>query len=40
MIHSDDKGLVIPPRVAQTQVVVVPITYKGDENFRIVEKAH
>jgi prolyl-tRNA synthetase len=24
MIHSDDKGLVLPPRVAQWQVVVVP----------------
>jgi prolyl-tRNA synthetase len=24
MVHGDDKGLVIPPRVAQTQVVIVP----------------
>ena len=24
MIHSDNKGVVLPPRVAQTQVVVVP----------------
>ncbi|KAJ0418935.1 hypothetical protein BJY00DRAFT_286862 [Aspergillus carlsbadensis] len=25
MIHSDNNGLVIPPRVAETQVVVVPV---------------
>lgn len=31
MIHSDNKGLVLPPRVAQTQVVIVPITYKDDD---------
>jgi prolyl-tRNA synthetase len=29
MAHSDDEGLVIPPRLAPTQVVVVPI-YKND----------
>jgi len=30
MVHSDDEGLVMPPRLAPTQVVIVPI-YKGDE---------
>ena len=25
LTHSDDKGLVIPPRVAKTQVVIVPV---------------
>ena len=30
MAHSDDDGLVLPPRVAPLQVVIVPI-YKGDE---------
>jgi len=30
MAHSDDEGLVIPPRIAPLQVVIVPI-YKGDE---------
>lgn len=30
MVHSDDQGLVIPPRIAPLQVVIVPI-YKGDE---------
>ena len=30
MAHSDDSGLVLPPRIAPIQVVIVPI-YKGDE---------
>ncbi len=30
MAHSDDDGLVLPPRIAPTQVVIVPI-YKNDE---------
>ena len=25
MIHSDNRGLVVPPRVAETQVVIVPV---------------
>jgi prolyl-tRNA synthetase len=28
MVHSDDKGLVLPPKVAPVQVVIVPIPYK------------
>jgi prolyl-tRNA synthetase len=30
MAHSDDEGLILPPRIAPLQVVIVPI-YKGDE---------
>lgn len=30
MAHSDDQGLVLPPKIAPVQVVIVPI-YKGDE---------
>jgi prolyl-tRNA synthetase len=30
MTHSDDDGLVLPPRIAPLQVVIVPI-YKGEE---------
>ncbi len=30
MAHSDDQGLVLPPRIAPTQVVIVPI-YKGED---------
>lgn len=31
MVHSDDTGLILPPRVAQTQVVIIPIMKKGDD---------
>ncbi len=30
MVHGDDKGLIIPPRVAPIQVVIVPIFYDKD----------
>jgi len=30
MAHSDDQGLVLPPKIAPLQVVIVPI-FKGDE---------
>lgn len=30
MAHSDDQGLILPPKIAPVQVVIVPI-YKGDE---------
>jgi prolyl-tRNA synthetase len=32
MSHSDDAGLVLPPRLAPIQVVIIPI-YKNDEEF-------
>jgi prolyl-tRNA synthetase len=31
MAHSDDQGLIMPPKIAPTQVVIVPI-YKGEES--------
>jgi prolyl-tRNA synthetase, family I len=30
MAHSDDEGLILPPRIAPWQVVIIPI-YKGEE---------
>ncbi len=40
MAHSDDNGLVLPPKLAPTQVVFVPI-YKTDEELsKISEKVH
>ena len=30
MVHGDDHGLVIPPRIAPIQVVVIPIPYKEE----------
>ncbi len=31
MSHGDDKGLIMPPRLAPTQVVIIPIYRKNDE---------
>jgi len=39
MVHGDDKGLVMPPKVAPVQVVIVPIPYKGAEPAAIAAKA-
>ncbi len=40
MAHSDDDGLILPPRIAPVQVVIVPI-YKGDDQkVMIDEKVH
>ncbi|MES2431558.1 MAG: proline--tRNA ligase [Bacteroidota bacterium] len=40
MAHSDDDGLVLPPKLAPIQVVIVPI-YKGDEQKQMIdEKVH
>ncbi|MES2629927.1 MAG: proline--tRNA ligase [Bacteroidota bacterium] len=39
MTHSDDRGLVLPPKLAPIQVVIVPI-YRSEEQLEaIVEKA-
>src|SRR4051794_2131513 len=35
MAHSDDDGLVLPPKIASLQVVIVPI-YKGDDQLRVI----
>jgi prolyl-tRNA synthetase len=40
MAHSDDNGLVLPPKLAPIQVVIVPI-YKTDDEFNAIsEKAN
>jgi prolyl-tRNA synthetase len=39
MLHGDDKGLVIPPRIAPIQIVIVPIYYKEGNNENIKAKA-
>ncbi len=38
MMHGDDKGLVLPPRIAPVQIVVVPIVFK-DSREKVIEKA-
>ncbi len=39
MVHGDDKGLVLPPKVAPVQVVIVPISYKDVDSSAILRKA-
>ncbi len=37
MAHSDDDGLVLPPKLAPIQVVIVPI-YKGEEQKKAIDE--
>ncbi len=37
MAHSDDDGLVLPPKIAPLQVVIVPI-YKGEEQLKAISE--
>ncbi|WP_457652442.1 proline--tRNA ligase [Rhodocaloribacter sp.] len=39
MTHSDDQGLVLPPRLAPTQVVIVPIYRKDADKSAVLEAA-
>jgi len=39
MVHGDDKGLVLPPRLAPTQVVIVPIYSSEADAARVKEFA-
>ena len=38
MTHSDDKGLVLPPRLAPTQVILIPIFKTEEEKSLVLEK--
>ncbi len=40
MTHSDDNGLVTPPRLAPIEVIIVPVYKTDEERTRIVEAAH
>ncbi|PKA56997.1 prolyl-tRNA synthetase [Apostasia shenzhenica] len=39
MTHGDDTGLMLPPRLAPIQVVIVPIWKKGDDKIRVFDAA-
>ncbi len=39
MAHSDDDGLVLPPRIAPSHVVIIPITPKEDSRAAVLEAA-
>ena len=37
MAHSDDDGLVLPPRIAPTQIMILPITPKEESRGQVLE---
>ncbi len=39
MVHGDDKGLVLPPKIAPIQAVIIPIPYKDADVDKIATKA-
>ena len=39
MAHSDDVGLVLPPKIAPTQVVIIPILRDGETDSPVLTKA-
>ena len=40
MTHSDDQGLVLPPRLAPIHVVIVPIFKTPEEKAAVLEAAN
>ena len=40
MVHGDDQGLILPPRLAPHQVVIVPIFKTDEEKASVLENAH
>ena len=38
MVHGDDKGLILPPKISPTQVIIVPI-YKDESKTVVKQKA-
>ncbi len=39
MAHSDDNGLVLPPKMATNQVVIIPIWKSDEEKSNVLEFA-
>ncbi len=39
MVHGDDSGLVLPPKVAPVQVVIIPIYYSMDDKKAVMSEA-
>src|SRR6266566_2411288 len=37
MVHGDDDGLVLPPRIAPTQIVILPVTPKEETRSQVLE---
>jgi prolyl-tRNA synthetase len=39
MVHGDDKGLILPPKIAPLQAVIIPIFYSEKDKDRVLAKA-
>src|SRR5438874_2488026 len=37
MMHGDDDGIVLPPRIAPTQIVILPVATKEESRTRVME---
>jgi prolyl-tRNA synthetase len=37
MVHGDDDGVILPPRIAPTQIVVLPVTPKEETRAQVLE---
>jgi prolyl-tRNA synthetase len=40
MAHSDDDGLILPPRVAPQQIIILPVTPKEDTRQAVIDACH
>ncbi len=40
MVHADNKGLVLPPRIARYQIILIPIIFKDDDSNALLDKIH
>jgi len=40
MTHADDDGMVLPPRLAPSHIVIIPITFKSDDPDAILNYCH